>query len=210
MRRIATAFAWAAGMAGMAGMAGVAGFAAPVMAQIGTEIRERPAVEARGIRGPGQATRVQNPAAMVLERRADLGLSLEQVQRIEAIQVRVQQENAGRIEQLRAALPARTEHGFREMSAAERQQLRQQMREHMDQLQPVREQIRKTNREAGREIHAVLTEEQREQLRSIRREQMREFRGPRGDRGQGKWLRRGEKPGDAGMRPWGGPRGGGR
>jgi hypothetical protein len=201
MRKIATA---------MTIVAGLAVVVAPVVAQVGTEVRERPAFQGRGMMGGGPAARVQNPAALVLERRAELGLTSEQVRQIEAIQARVQQENASRIEQLRAAFGDRTDRNFRDLTVEERQQLR----ERMQQLQPVRQQLRETNRAAGQEIHALLTAEQQEQLRTLRRDRMREFRsprGPRGPRGDGEWQnRRGEKRGAAeGRRHYRGMRGGG-
>jgi hypothetical protein len=201
MRRIATAMTIAAGLAVMA---------APAVAQVGTEVRERPAFQGRGMMaGPGM--RAQNPGALLLERRAELGLTADQVRQIEAIQARVQQQNTARIEQLRAARGDSPERNFRDMSADERQQLRAQMRERMEKLQPLRQQLRETNRAAGQEIHALLTDAQREQLRTLRREQMREFRGQRGERGAGEWQgRRGERGGDgAGRRPHRGPQGGG-
>jgi hypothetical protein len=201
MRRIATAMTIAAGLAVMA---------APAVAQVGTDARERPAFQGRGMMaGPG--IRAQNPGALLLERRAELGLTADQVRQIEAIQARVQQQNAARIEQLRAAHADRPERNFRDMSAEERQQLRAQMRERMEELQPLRQALRETNRAAGQELHALLTDAQREQLRTLRREQMREFRGQRGERGAGEWQgRRGERRGDGeGRRPHRGPRGGG-
>lgn len=206
MRRMANAMTIVAGLAVMA---------APALAQAGTDVRERPAVQRRGMMMAGPGMRAQNPGALLLERRAELGLTAEQVRQIEAIQARVQQQNAARIEQLRGALGDLRARDMSELSVEERQRLRAGMRERMRELQPVRQQLRETNRAAGQEIHALLTEQQRDQLRALRREhmreQMRERRGQRGERGSGEWQnRRGEKRGDAeGRRYQRGPRGGG-
>jgi hypothetical protein len=202
MRKVSMALTIAAGLVVMA---------APAVAQVGTEIRERPAVQGRGMMGGAPGARVQNPAALLLERRAELGLTSEQVRQIEAIQARVAQQNAGRMEQVRAVMGERGTRALRDVPAEERQQIRQQMRERMEQLRPVRQQIRETNRGAGQEIHALLTEDQRQQLRVIRSERMRDLRATRGQRGDGEWQKpRGGQRGDVeGRRHLRGPRGGG-
>jgi hypothetical protein len=180
-------------------VAGLAVIAAPAPAQVGEPVRERPAFERgmRGMRAGGPGAMVRNPAASVLAHQAALGLTAEQVRQIEAIQARVERENATRLEQLRAAIgdrPAVDRSSIREMSAEERQQVRAQMRERMEQVRPIREQLRQTNRAAGEEIRALLTDEQHTQLRELRRAERRDraVRGPRGAR-QGEWQRRGER-----------------
>jgi hypothetical protein len=182
MRRMVTVLTMAAGLAVVA---------VPVVAQVGQEVRERPAFQSR----------MQYPSTLLLEKRAELGLTAEQVRQIEAIQERVRAENAPRLEQMRAARgdrPDRPVRGMRDLSATERQQLREQMRDRAETLRPIQQQVRETNRAAGEEIHALLTEAQRAQLLELRHERRAEFR--RGARGGG-WD--GE-----GRRPSRGPRGG--
>jgi hypothetical protein len=202
MRKVSMALTIAAGLAVMA---------APAVAQIGTEVRERPAVQGRGMMGGAPGARVHNPASLLLERRAELGLTADQVRQIEAIQARVAQQNAARMEQVRAAMADRGMRSPRDVPAEEREQLRQQMRDRMEQLRPVRQQIRETNRSAGQEIHALLTDDQRQQLRAIRSERMRELRATRGERGDGEWQKQrgGQRDDAAGRRHLRGPRGGG-
>jgi hypothetical protein len=176
-------------------VAALAVVAGPMVAQQGPGARERPGFMGRGMMAAGPLARVQNPGALLLERRAELGLAEDQVRQIEGILARVERENAPRIEQLRAAFGDRK---VREMTVDERQQ----MRERMQQLQPVRQQVRETNRAAGQEIHALLTVEQQQKLRELRRERMAELRKGRGEARDGEWQRRrGDRRG---------PRGGGR
>lgn len=141
--------------------------AAPALAQGG---QGRGGMDGRGMRAGGPAGMERNPAEFVLQHRADLALTAEQVGQLEAIQARVQQENGPRWEQLRAVFGERSP---ADMSVEERQQLRDRMGE----LQPVREEIRATNRAAGEQIHAILTDEQDAKLRPMMQ------RGNRGDRG---------------------------
>lgn len=146
-------------------MAGLAVMAAPALAQAGQE-RERPAFDRWGIWGGGPAANVGTPGAMILEYRAELGLTAEQVSRIEAIQERVKAANAPRIEQLRAQFGERRpvrDRTRRDMMAVERQELRDQMRS-------VMQEVRETNRAAGDQIHALLTTEQKAALLDLRRE----------------------------------------
>jgi hypothetical protein len=178
-------------------LAGLAVMAAPVLAQTGQD-RERPGLDRRGMRGGGPAANVRVPGAMLLERRAELGLTAEQVRQIEAIQARVQAENAPRLEQLRAEFgerqaserPAR---GARQaMTAEERQAMRDQMRARADQLRPVMQEVRETNRAAGDQIHALLTTEQKAALFDLRREARGEWQNRRGERRDG--FREGRGP----------------
>ncbi len=181
MRKILTAMTAAAALAVVA---------APAMAQVGREVGERPAIQGRGMMG-GVGARAQEPGTLLLERRAELGLSQEQVQRIEAIQARVRQENEPRLEQLSTAMEELGDRDFRAMTVEERQQLRRQVQEHMRQLEPVRRAIRETNRAAGEEIHGLLTAEQQQKLRELRLQRVRELQVRRGDRRPGAWQRSG-------------------
>lgn len=195
MRKLITAVAVAAGLVAVA---------APADAQVGDPVRERPAVE-RGMRGAMPMHR--NPATAVLRHAEALELSAEQVRQLEAIEARVEQENAPRVERMREAFGERfMPENPRSMTREERLELRDQMRERFEALAPVRDQLRATNRAAGEEIHELLTAEQEAELRAIRRTQRDEIRqkmrdrrdairdgrrGPRGGRGEARWHRRG-------------------
>lgn len=181
--------------------AGLAVLAVPAVAQIGEPVPERPALEARGMRAGAPMAVARTPAAAVLAQREALGLTADQVRQLEAIQARVERENAPRMERLRAVhgeRQAMDRSRIREMSADERQELRAQMRERMEQLRPVMEELRQTNRAAGDEIRDLLTAEQQAQFRALRRSERRD----------GAWQqRRGERPERGEVRSRRGPRG---
>ncbi len=92
--------------------------------------------------GNGQGMGVRNPAAVVLEHRADLDLTSEQVESLEGLRAALEAENGPRIERLQAAASA-------------------------DEMRQIREEIRSTNRGAGLAIHEILTDEQESLLRPI-------------------------------------------
>lgn len=136
----------------------------------------------RGMMRGGPDGMGRNPVAVVLDHRAELELTADQVRQLEAIRERVEAENGPRWERLKAAFG---DADPSQMSDEERQALRERMRE----LQPVRQEIRATNRAAGGEIHEILTEEQETRLRPIMHEGRGNRQGPghmrRGGRGGG-------------------------
>jgi hypothetical protein len=205
MRRVVQAVTVAAGLAVLV---------APALAQVGEPVPERPALEARGMRDGAPMALARNPAAAVLAQREALGLTADQVRQLEAIQARIERENAPRLERLRALhgeRQAMDRSRIRDMSADERAQLRAQMRERMEQLRPVMQELRETNRAAGDEIRGLLTAEQQTQFRALRRSERRDgaWRGPRGGERQGAWQqRRGERSERGDVRFRRGPRGG--
>jgi len=116
------------------------------------------------------------PFARLLERRQELQLTAEQVTRIEAIRDRLRTQNQPLIEQLQAArrqagLPERRQG---EARGGERprptEEQRQAMRQLRERTRPVAEQLRTNTRTAMREVHGILTEQQRDQLRQLHRE----------------------------------------
>lgn len=134
--------------------------------------------------GPGSMAR--NPVAVLLERREALGLTAEQVTKMEAIQARVERENAPRIEQLRAVMGDRNP---RDLTADERLQLR----ERRQALAPVRDEIRETNRTAMTEVRGMLTAEQQAMMRETMRR--RPAGMGQGMQGQGQGMRGRMAPG---------------
>jgi hypothetical protein len=133
----------------------------------------------------GQGQHRMDPFAHLLEKRTELGLSADQVSRLEAIRSRVQSRNQPILEQLQAArrqagLPERSEArgGERTRPTEEQRAARQRFR---DQARPLMEQLRDNTRTGMREAHEVLTDQQRQQLRTMH-EGQGHHRGGRGGR----------------------------
>lgn len=155
------------------------------------------------VAGPPAARQERPPHApleRLLERRAELGLTDEQVTRLQAIQARLQEQNAPLREQVRAARPAHAPHPRRmtpeqraemrermqAMTPEQRREMRGQMRarlqEHRGELEPVMRQLRENRRAAMDQVREVLTDEQEARLREMmeqRRERRPMGRGPR-------------------------------
>ncbi|NIP80405.1 MAG: hypothetical protein GWM90_14750 [Gemmatimonadetes bacterium] len=143
--------------------------AAPLAAQGGPG---RGPAQGRGFMAGGPGAMARNPVQVVLDHRAQLELTAEQVATLESLRDRVQAENAPRWHQLQEAWG---DVDPRALSVEERQELRQRMQE----LAPVRDQIRTTNRAAMDQVHELMTAEQESQLHGIMR------RGNRGADGRG-------------------------
>lgn len=154
--------------------------AALALALVASPLVAQGAGRGPAMHGPmrGPAAMERNPAQVVLDHRERLELTEEQVERLEAVAARVQEQNGPRWERLQAAFGDVAPRG---MSAEERDALRERMRE----LRPVREEIRKTNRAAGTEIHELLTDDQEAKLRSVMHRRRGGERGRRGPRGPG-------------------------
>ncbi|HEX8272912.1 MAG TPA: Spy/CpxP family protein refolding chaperone [Longimicrobiaceae bacterium] len=115
-----------------------------------------------------------SPVAALLEHRAELKLTADQVSRLETIQRDLEQKNAPLRRQLEAARPQRPEG---ERQAPPTEQERQAMRARMEQLRPQMEQLRTNQRAAMEQVRSVLTDEQEQAARQY-------LRGPRGERGE--------------------------
>jgi periplasmic protein CpxP/Spy len=140
--------------------------------------------------GRGQGARMGDPFARLLEQRQQLGLSSQQVAQIEAIRSRLQAQNRPLVEQLQAArrqagLPERGEARGGERPRLTEEQ-RQAMRQLRERTQPVAEQLRANNRTAMREVHGILTEQQRTQLRQLHQQHGGRGHGGRRMRGGGR------------------------
>lgn len=116
--------------------------------------------------GQEQVTRPsgQAPLARVLQHRAELGLTTDQVTRLEGIQQRLQAQNAPLLEQLRASGAGQRAEG----AARERRQLTPEQREQM------RERMQNMTEEERRAL--------REQMRQRRQQGERRAPGARGER----------------------------
>lgn len=143
----------------------------------------------RGMMQGGPEAMARNPVAVVLEHRDRLELTADQVETLQGLEARIEEQNGPRWEQLRAAFgdaePA-------QMTVEERQALRDRMQE----LAPVRDSVQATNRAAMAEVHGLLDADQNTELRGIMR------RGP-----QGRGVRAGQ---GAGRGSGAGPAAGGR
>jgi Spy/CpxP family protein refolding chaperone len=161
-----------------------------VLALVATPaIAEAQRPDAPGKRGaPGP--HAMNPAAGVLSHRAELGLSADQVARLEAIRAQLEERNRPLLQQLQAQRPTPAEGRARPGQAAgqltpeQRAEMRQRMearRAEMQQLTPEqraerREQMRQLTPEQRRarmearraEVERTLTPEQRQRLEAHR------------------------------------------
>jgi Spy/CpxP family protein refolding chaperone len=103
------------------------------------------AQNAQGPRGQGQG-RMMSPVAVLLEHKAELGLSAEQVTKIEKISSALQEKNAPIMEKMRQA---------RESNADR------------SQMQPLMEQVRTNNEAARKEVMALLSPEQQKKAQEL-------------------------------------------
>ncbi|CAN5705456.1 hypothetical protein BH23GEM9_BH23GEM9_17100 [soil metagenome] len=130
-----------------------------------------------------------NPAARVLEHREALGLSLDQVRRLQQLQAQVEQRNQPLLDQVREARPAMAG-GMRrgaEVTPEQREQMRERMQQRGAQISPgqreeMRERMqqpqispgqREQMRERMQQRGAQVSPEQRAGMEA-RREQMRQ------------------------------------
>lgn len=106
------------------------------------------AAHAQNPQGPGrgQGRMMMSPAAMLLEHKAELGLSADQVAKLEKISSALQEKNAPIMEKMRQA----------RQSNADRSQ-----------MQPLMEQMRENNDAARKEVMAILTPEQQKKAQEL-------------------------------------------
>jgi len=104
--------------------------------------------------GPGMG-QPHDPVATLLARKAELGLTDDQVKQLQALQKQLQEKNGPLIEKMQA----------------ERAAMLQQRQQHWQQMRPIADEIRENNRAAGDRIHQILTPEQQLKLHDLRRAQ---------------------------------------
>ena len=142
--------------------------------------QEAPAAEqGERMRGPRfglRAGRGMPPLARLLEQREALGLTADQVARLEALQAQLRSEGEALRARLRAERPDRADRPDRagrearaRLSEEERTALREQMRERREALRPLRQEARTTRRAALTELREILSDEQEAKLREMRR-----------------------------------------
>ena len=125
-----------------------------------------------GMMREGPAAMARTPVAVVLEHREQLELTADQVDALEALEARLEEENGPRWARLEEAFGGADP---RTMTAEERRAHRDRMQE----LAPVHQEIRTANRAAMEEARDLLTGVQRAALPTLMR------RGPDGRRGPG-------------------------
>lgn len=133
-----------------------------------------------GRRGPGGG-----PVQRILAQRQQLGLTANQVARLEAIQRDLQARNAPLHQQLEGLFPERGERGERgEGGRGERPQLtaeqRQQMQQRREQAEPIMQRLRASHEQALAQVREVLSDQQEAQVRQWL--ERREDHGGRGER----------------------------
>ncbi|MBX6366128.1 MAG: Spy/CpxP family protein refolding chaperone [Gemmatimonadetes bacterium] len=123
------------------------------------------AVSAQRPGGPGGRGMMMmrgDPVAMILEHKADLGLTDEQVTKLQDVQKRLEEQNKPLREQMQKEMNGAS---FRDLTDEQREKLR-----------PVFEGLRENSRKAMDEAREILTPEQRDKMRDL----MPMRRGPRG------------------------------
>lgn len=125
------------------------------------------------------------PFALLLENRAQLGLTNDQVRRLEAIRNRLQEQNRPLREQLRAAterLRAERRAEFERLAPEQRRDRMREMRrrgrgpELPAEIRPIAERLRANADRAAEEARDVLSLEQRVRARELARAEMQERR----------------------------------
>lgn len=133
--------------------------AMPLVAQQGPARQQRPGM-GRGMVAGGPGAMAKNPVSVVLDHQEELELTAEQVESLNGLQTRLEQENGPRWAQLEAA--------FGDADPAElTEEERHAIQERMQELAPVREEIRAANRAVMAEVHELLNEDQEAALRRV-------------------------------------------
>jgi Spy/CpxP family protein refolding chaperone len=114
-----------------------------------------------------------NPAGRVLQHRAALGLSLDQIRQLQQLQAQIDTRNQPLRDQLRAARPAVDRAEVRERGAALTAEQREQRRAQM-------EEMRTRMQNATPEQRAQMREQMREQMQADMRERFGPGTAPRG------------------------------
>jgi Spy/CpxP family protein refolding chaperone len=166
---------------GMALLAALAVVPAPLPVEAQTT--QRDAVPRAA--SPAQA----KPFGLMMQNREQLGLTDQQIARLEGIAQRLEQQNGPLLQRLReAGIPVRPERrdGVREMTPEQRRELRERLEAH----RPTLMQMRQNTHAAMEEARVVLTPEQQERMREIMRQrdghggQHNDSRGQRPPRGR--------------------------
>jgi hypothetical protein len=131
---------------------------------------------ARGAAGPGQ-----DPGAidMLLTLRTQLGLTAEQVVRLQQIDTRIDSTNAPLVEKM-----SEIRHRMRRLGPRQNHNAQQRAQHEalMEEARPILQQIMDNNRSGMEEVGEVLTESQRARLAELIRERVNHERNRSGQR----------------------------
>jgi Spy/CpxP family protein refolding chaperone len=161
------------GILGLTLLAMLAAAPAPVVAQGQTPPPQRETGPRMG--GPQEG----RPFGLLMENREQLGLTNQQIARLEQIAQRLEQQNGPLLQQLRdAGIPVRPERrdGVRDMTPEQRRALRDRLEAH----RPTLMQMRQNTHTAMEEARGVLTPEQQERMRDLMRKRAEQTRGRHG------------------------------
>jgi DNA repair exonuclease SbcCD ATPase subunit len=123
-----------------------------------------------------------DPIGRLLAHREELGLTADQVKRLEEIQADLRERNRPLLERVEAARAEWAERRqelraeSREEFRAQRRQRVEEARKRMEELRPTLEQLRENQREALEEAEEVLTDEQKARLKELREQWRAELR----------------------------------
>ena len=143
-------------------------------------------------KGHGKRGEHTDRITRMIEHRAELGLTDDQVMRLESVRDRYVEQNKALREQIHQTIGdrPRPDESMKNLSREERHEAMKKRHEELlaqyPDLVPVFDQL-KTNHEAMRdELHSILTQEQQDKLQELRRERREKARSEgRGKRGQG-------------------------
>ena len=109
------------------------------------------------------------PIRMLLDRREQMGLTAEQVARLEAIQARVEERNSAPVQrfmEIRRRWERERPADWRRLPPARRREIRERFQSAIrEESRGLGEQVQRNNQEAMLQVRAVLTEAQRQRLR---------------------------------------------
>jgi hypothetical protein len=130
--------------------------------------------------GPMQMMAQRSPVDIILEHRADLKLSDDQVTKLEAIDRAVEEKNRPHVEKIRETMgnaPTRPG-GMQNMTPQEREA----MRARREAVRPLMEKIQANNQEGLKQAEEVLAPDQRSQARELIRQAQERRPRPGGPR----------------------------
>ncbi len=153
----------------MRGMLGVV--AATVFAAVLAAPQPAPAQEQDG----GKTRRARDPIAGMIEHRAELGLTDDQVARLEAVHERYREQHKALREQIHQIIgdqpkPAPLEGASREERREARRKRHEELVAQHPELGPIFDQLKANHQAAREEVKAILTPEQQQKLQQMHKE----------------------------------------
>ncbi|MBV9772612.1 MAG: Spy/CpxP family protein refolding chaperone [Gemmatimonadetes bacterium] len=120
----------------------------------------------------GQGQRgFRDPVARLLARRDQLGLTSDQASRLQAIGQRYEARNRPVLDRMRTLRPSTAQRQPGQPRTQPTDAQKQQRKAAREQARPLMQQLRESRKAERKEIEAVLTDAQKQQLKSWRKEQ---------------------------------------